>query len=25
MTINGKNLTSIPAPLLPVECRAFKK
>ena len=25
MTINGKNLTSIPVPLLPVECRAFKK
>ena len=24
MTVNGKNLTDIPAPLLPVECRAFK-
>jgi len=25
MTVNGKNLTSIPEPLLPVECRAFKR
>src|SRR6266478_4034163 len=24
MTINGKNLTNVPAPLLPMECRAFK-
>lgn len=25
MTVNGKNLTDIPATLLPVECRAFRK
>jgi type IV pilus assembly protein PilA len=24
MTINGRNLTNIPEPLLPMECRAFK-
>jgi type IV pilus assembly protein PilA len=24
MTITGKNLTNIPQPLLPIECRAFK-
>jgi type IV pilus assembly protein PilA len=25
MTIHGKNLTNIAEPLLPLECRAFKK
>lgn len=25
MTVNGKNLTSIPEPLLPIECRAFNR
>ncbi len=25
MTVNGKNLTNIPEPLLPIECRAFKR
>jgi type IV pilus assembly protein PilA len=25
MTLNGKNLTNIPAQLLPIECRAFKQ
>ena len=25
MTVNGKNRTNIPEPLLPIECRAFKR
>lgn len=25
MTVNGRNLTNIPEPLLPIECRAFKR